>query len=85
MIRTSALLLFELYPLGIVIDFSGVKWVSAQGEYTIVAAIDEIERQQLPFLMLNLSASVAPQLSSHVSRRLAAGSELWWDRLCGAV
>ena len=27
-IRTSACCVYELYPLGIVIDFSGVRWIS---------------------------------------------------------
>src|SRR5947209_101272 len=80
-IRTSAFLAYERYPLGIVIDFSGVRWVSAAGEGTLVAAIDEIEQRRLPFALLNVSSAVEPQLSPHVSRRLEAGSERWWNRL----
>jgi len=82
-IRTSAFLLFELYPLGIAIDFSGVRWVSAAGESTLINAIDEIELHRLPFVLLNISASVEPLLSPYVSRRLAAGAERWWNRLTG--
>ena len=83
-IRTSACCVYELYPLGIVIDFSGVRWISAAGENTLIAAIDEIELHRLPFLLLNFSSDVDPLLSTYLSRRLAAGSERWWNRLSGS-
>lgn len=83
-IRTTAYLVFHRNPLGIVIDLSGVRWVTAAGESTLTAAIEEIERDRLPFVLLNVTSAVEPLLSPCVSRRLAAGSERWWERLCGA-
>ena len=82
-IRTTAHLVFEHYPLGIAIDFSGVRWVSAAGEATIVAAMNEIDDHNLPFALLNFSSVVEPLISHSVSQRLARGTEVWWNRLCG--
>ncbi len=84
-IRTSAFLAFELHPLGIVIDFSGVKWISAAGESTLITAIDEIELHRLPFVLLNVLPAVSPLLSSSLTRRLDAGSECWWNHMYGLV
>ena len=82
-IRTTAFLVYECSPLRVIIDFSGVRWVSAEGESTLIAALHEIEQHSLPFTLLNFSSAVEPLLSASVSRRLAEGSEHWWNRLCG--
>jgi anti-anti-sigma regulatory factor len=84
-IRTTAYLVYERYPLGVAIDFSGVRWVSAAGESTLIAALHEIEQHTLPFTLLNFSSAVEPLLSASVSRRLAEGTEQWWNRLCGTA
>ena len=84
-IRTTAFLILEQYPTGIVINFTEAQWASAAGESTLVAAMNEIERHNLPFVLLNFSSSSDPVLSASVSRRLAEGAETWWNRLSGAA
>lgn len=83
-IRTTAFLVYERFPREVVIDFAGVRWISTDGESTLADAIDEIERCSLPFVLLTVSRTAQLQLSSSVSTRLSAGTERWWNRLCGA-
>jgi len=82
-IRTTAFLVYERYPLGIIIDFSGVRWVSSAGESTLIAAINEIEQHSLPFTLVTFSSTTEALLSPSVSRRLAEGAERWWNRMHG--
>ncbi len=84
-IRTTAYIVYQRHPPGVVIDFSGVRLLHSGGERTLIAAIDEIERRHLPFTLLNVSSLAGRQLSPNVYRRLAAGAELWWNRFCGTV
>jgi anti-anti-sigma regulatory factor len=95
-IKTLAILVSLRYPEGVVIDFSGVRWVSMSGESTLIAAMDDIEQQDLPFALVNLSSSVQTTLTTSVSRRLEAlsearrislaiFSETWWKRLWGVT
>jgi anti-anti-sigma regulatory factor len=84
-IKTTALLTYSSYPGGVLIDFSGVRWVNSSGETTLVSAMEDIERHNLPFTLLNVASSVEAHLSTAISRRLAEGSEMWWKRLWGAT
>ncbi|HLJ57816.1 MAG TPA: hypothetical protein VKT77_22455 [Chthonomonadaceae bacterium] len=84
-LRTSAYLAYECHPLGIVIDFSGVSRVVAGGEATLASALEEIDRQRLPFVLLNFPTFAQSLMAPELCRRLAAGSERWWNRLSGAI
>src|SRR5215467_4156784 len=65
-IKTTAAQIYERYPQGIVIDLSGVQWISEEGERTLIAAMDDIESQDLPFALVNLSSSVQTTLTTSV-------------------
>ena len=82
-IRTTAFLVYERIGSGVIIDFSGVRWLSSAGESTLIDAMNEIERCRLPFTILTVSNSAAALLSDSVARRLTFGTERWWSRMWG--
>src|SRR5262249_27802956 len=95
-IRTTASLVAESFPDRVVIDFSEVQWISRSGEITLAAALEEIEQNQLPFVLVNLSSEMLDLLPVSVSIRIkdmsesrrmveAIGSETWWNRLWGTA
>jgi len=82
-IRTTAFIVLNQYPQEVIIDFSGARWGAAEGEHTLTAAIDEIERLNLPFVLLNVAGPIQSRLAVPLERRLSARTELWFSRLWG--
>jgi anti-anti-sigma regulatory factor len=96
-IKTAAYLVYASYPHGVVLDFAGVSLLSRLGETTFSDAVRDIERQQLPFVLVHLPADVKTQLeegrlhgyiaetleTKHI--RQAIFSDAWWQRLWGIL
>jgi anti-anti-sigma regulatory factor len=93
-IKTTACLVYEEYPGGVVIDFSGVRYLSEMGEHTFIEAAADIERHRLPFFLTKLPHRAKSLLSFAESdfayeeaNRLRLPRDLnletWWDRIWG--
>ena len=82
-IRTTAAQVYDHYRTDVLIDLSGVRWVTAAGESTFVSALNDIEAGDLPFVLVNFSPLVEPLVSQSLSQRLAQRTEIWWNRFCG--
>ena len=99
-IKTTAYLVYESYPLGVTLDFTGIKCVSEVGEDTFVDALADIERYALPFALTRVPSEVAARLRQSAEERLpqycseeakerhirqAIFSEAWWQKLWGSA
>ena len=93
-IKTTACLVCEEHPGGVVIDFSGVRYLSEMGEHTFIEAAADIERHRLPFFLTKLPCRARSLLSPSSScphqeeaNRLRLPRDLnletWWNRIWG--
>ena len=63
-IKTTAGLVKQTYPMGVILDFADVSVVSRLGEITFVEALFDIERESLPFVLDNVPDALAGRLES---------------------
>ena len=99
-IKTTAYLVYASHPLGVTLDFGGIKGVCSGGEDTFADAVADIERHALPFTLAHVPADVAAQMGRRAENpvfsrgakgveerriRQAIYSEAWWQRLWGAI
>ncbi len=99
-IKTTAYLVYASYPMGVTLDFGGVRCVSVGGESTFLDALADIERHELPFALSRVPPEVAARLQQKMGNfsdsrrpdageesriRQAIGSETWWRKLWGAT
>lgn len=66
-ILATAYLVYERHPLGVVIDCSGVSFVSQTGAQTFIDALQHIEAEHLCFALVSIPASVQQRLEHNNS------------------